>query len=87
MWPGTVAQVCNHSYLRWRSGGSWFRRAWAKKQRDYIGKIMNTEKAGGMTNVADHLPNKCKALSSISQYCQNRKKIKCDIIFLEITAN
>jgi hypothetical protein len=32
------------------------------------------ERAGDVVQVTEHLPNKCKAMSSKSQHCQNKTK-------------
>jgi hypothetical protein len=43
------------------------RLAWAKIKT--LSKITIAKRAGGMTQVIEHLPSKCKALSSKPQYC------------------
>jgi hypothetical protein len=42
--------------------------------RDPISKIRNTKRPGRVVQVVEHLPNKCKALSSTPRTAPRKKK-------------
>jgi hypothetical protein len=53
-------------------GGLWFEASLSKKAQDYL-KITQAKRTGGVAQVAEHLPNKCKPLSSIPSTTEKKK--------------
>jgi hypothetical protein len=54
-----------------RNWGLWSRPSQAKKMWDHTWKITKAKRDGGMTQVVEHLPSKCKALSSTPSTAKN----------------
>jgi hypothetical protein len=50
-----------------------------------FGKISNAKRAGGMAQEVEHLPSKCKALSSNPSTAKNKKLI--NVIFPHLREN
>jgi hypothetical protein len=80
--------ACNLRYDRkCKIGGPKSRLPWAKSERNLISKITRAKGARDMTQVLEHLPNKCEVLSSTPFFFVKKKvpsqkktnKIKCNL--------
>jgi hypothetical protein len=71
-----VVHACNSSYLGNREIGRIMVQTSLGKKRDPISKITRAKRAGGVAQVVEPLPSKCKALSSNPKTKKKKKKKK-----------